>query len=143
MGRRTATLNTRNLRPDANGEPGDHAPLAAVLSCIDAHASELVFDLGPGDAFTVRIAGNIADGTAPRQPGIRLRPGRRKTDPGHGPHPLRRIHAAVDAHCDPRIQELPATSTFWFGTFIRPLIPAQLRRVQILEQGASKSLSSA
>lgn len=36
-------------------------PMAAILSCIDSRAPvELVFDLGLGDIFTVRIAGNVA-----------------------------------------------------------------------------------
>jgi carbonic anhydrase len=36
-------------------------PMAAVLSCIDSRAPvELLFDLGLGDVFSVRIAGNIA-----------------------------------------------------------------------------------
>ncbi len=38
---------------------GQH-PLAVVLSCIDSRtSSELIFDLGVGDIFSVRIAGNI------------------------------------------------------------------------------------
>lgn len=36
-------------------------PMAVVLSCIDSRAPvELVFDLGLGDAFIVRVAGNVA-----------------------------------------------------------------------------------
>lgn len=36
-------------------------PMAVVLSCIDSRTpAELVFDLGLGDIFSVRIAGNIA-----------------------------------------------------------------------------------
>ncbi len=39
---------------------GQH-PLAVVLSCIDSRTpTELIFDLGLGDIFTVRIAGNVA-----------------------------------------------------------------------------------
>ncbi len=35
-------------------------PLAAVLSCIDSRVpAELVFDLGLGDIFSVRVAGNV------------------------------------------------------------------------------------
>lgn len=35
-------------------------PLAAVLSCIDSRVpAELVFDLGVGDIFSVRVAGNV------------------------------------------------------------------------------------
>lgn len=36
------------------------SPLAAVLSCIDSRVpTELVFDLGVGDIFSVRVAGNV------------------------------------------------------------------------------------
>lgn len=36
-------------------------PFVAVLGCADSRVPvELVFDLGPGDAFVVRLAGNIA-----------------------------------------------------------------------------------
>lgn len=39
---------------------GQH-PIAAILGCIDSRApTELIFDLGVGDVFTIRIAGNIA-----------------------------------------------------------------------------------
>lgn len=36
------------------------APFATILGCIDSRVSaELVFDLGVGDVFSIRIAGNI------------------------------------------------------------------------------------
>ncbi len=39
---------------------GQH-PLAVVLSCIDSRTpTEIIFDLGLGDIFSVRIAGNVA-----------------------------------------------------------------------------------
>ena len=39
---------------------GQH-PLAVVLGCIDSRTStELIFDLGLGDIFSIRIAGNVA-----------------------------------------------------------------------------------
>ena len=39
---------------------GQH-PMAAILSCIDSRApAELLFDLGIGDIFNVRLAGNVA-----------------------------------------------------------------------------------
>jgi carbonic anhydrase/SulP family sulfate permease len=44
---------------DATSE-GQH-PMAVVLSCIDSRApAELLFDLGIGDMFSIRIAGNVA-----------------------------------------------------------------------------------
>lgn len=52
---------TRDLarQVDATAE-GQH-PLAAVLSCIDSRTpAELIFDLGMGDIFSVRVAGNVA-----------------------------------------------------------------------------------
>lgn len=43
---------------------GQH-PMAAILSCIDSRApAELLFDLGIGDIFSVRVAGNVARGKA-------------------------------------------------------------------------------
>jgi carbonic anhydrase len=40
----------------------DQHPMAVILSCIDSRTSvELVFDLGLGDVFSVRIAGNIVN----------------------------------------------------------------------------------
>lgn len=59
----------------ANGNPLDHGvllqasnttksqyPMAAVLSCIDSRTSaEIIFDVGLGDLFSIRIAGNIAN----------------------------------------------------------------------------------
>jgi MFS superfamily sulfate permease-like transporter len=40
---------------------GQH-PIAAVLSCIDSRTStELTFDLGLGDIFSIRLAGNVAN----------------------------------------------------------------------------------
>ena len=39
----------------------EQAPLAVILGCIDSrNSSELVFDMGIGDIFSVRIAGNVA-----------------------------------------------------------------------------------
>lgn len=40
---------------------GQH-PLAVVLSCVDSStASELIFDLGVGDIFSIKIAGNLVN----------------------------------------------------------------------------------
>ena len=38
------------------------SPFAVILSCIDSRTSaELIFDLGIGDVFSIRIAGNIVN----------------------------------------------------------------------------------
>lgn len=47
---------TRQIEATSNGQ----FPLAAILSCIDSRSpAELVFDLGIGDIFSIRMAGNI------------------------------------------------------------------------------------
>ncbi len=46
----------RQLRASSKGQH----PLAVVLSCIDSRTpAELIFDLGLGDIFSVRVAGNV------------------------------------------------------------------------------------
>lgn len=52
---------TRDLgRQIVDTSLGQH-PLAVVLSCIDSRTpAELIFDLGVGDIFSVRIAGNVS-----------------------------------------------------------------------------------
>ena len=54
----------RRLRRDVERQIGSTAvgqhPLAVVLSCIDSRTpSEIIFDLGLGDIFSVRVAGNV------------------------------------------------------------------------------------
>ncbi|MFK7739049.1 MAG: bifunctional SulP family inorganic anion transporter/carbonic anhydrase [Planctomycetota bacterium] len=57
--------NNRRLKRDLVRQvdqtaAGEH-PMACVLSCIDSRApAELLFDLGIGDIFSVRVAGNVA-----------------------------------------------------------------------------------
>jgi carbonic anhydrase/SulP family sulfate permease len=56
-GRRLPRDLGREVAATAKGQ----FPLAVVLSCIDSRSpAELVFDLGVGDIFSVRIAGNVA-----------------------------------------------------------------------------------
>lgn len=53
-------LNRDLIRQVGVTAAGQH-PLAVVLGCIDSRAStELIFDLGLGDIFCIRIAGNVA-----------------------------------------------------------------------------------
>lgn len=50
----------RNLLQQANETSDGQHPFAVVLSCIDSRTStELIFDQGLGDIFSIRIAGNI------------------------------------------------------------------------------------
>ncbi len=51
---------TRDLSRQVSATAKRQHPLAVVLSCIDSRIStELIFDLGVGDVFIVRIAGNV------------------------------------------------------------------------------------
>jgi carbonic anhydrase len=55
-GKRLSRDFVRQVDATAQGQ----TPLAVVLSCIDSRVpAELVFDLGLGDVFSVRVAGNI------------------------------------------------------------------------------------
>lgn len=50
----------RNLHRQIKGTSKGQYPLAVALSCIDSRAPvELVFDLGIGDIFSIRMAGNV------------------------------------------------------------------------------------
>jgi carbonic anhydrase len=52
----------RNLMLQVKEIAKNQHPLAAILSCIDSRTtSELIFDLGLGDVFSVRMAGNVAN----------------------------------------------------------------------------------
>jgi len=58
---RTGRRLTRDLGRQVLATTGGQHPLAIVLSCIDSRTpAELVFDLGLGDIFSIRIAGNVA-----------------------------------------------------------------------------------
>jgi len=51
---------SRDLGRQVDATAAGQNPFAAVLSCIDSRVpAELVFDLGVGDIFVVRVAGNV------------------------------------------------------------------------------------
>ena len=57
---RTGRRLTRDLGRQVSATADGQHPLAVVLSCIDSRTpAELIFDLGVGDIFSVRIAGNV------------------------------------------------------------------------------------
>ncbi|MBL9124834.1 MAG: bifunctional SulP family inorganic anion transporter/carbonic anhydrase [Planctomycetaceae bacterium] len=57
---RTGRRLTRDLARQVIATAQGQHPLAVVLSCIDSRApTELIFDLGVGDVFSIRVAGNI------------------------------------------------------------------------------------
>jgi carbonic anhydrase len=52
----------RDLLEQVNRTRDGQWPFACILSCIDSRtSSELIFDLGLGDIFSIRIAGNIVN----------------------------------------------------------------------------------
>lgn len=59
-------VGNKNLNKDAHAQVkatgGGQFPLAAVLGCIDSRVpAEQIFDLGIGDIFNARVAGNFAN----------------------------------------------------------------------------------
>lgn len=57
---RTGRRLSRDLCRQLHATAENQYPLAAVLSCIDSRTpAELIFDLGLGDIFSVRVAGNV------------------------------------------------------------------------------------
>lgn len=52
---------TRDLATQVDATADGQHPMAVILSCIDSRSpAELLFDLGLGDIFSVRLAGNVA-----------------------------------------------------------------------------------
>lgn len=57
---KNGTPLTRDLTRLLNATSTGQFPMAVVLSCIDSRTpAEIIFDLGLGDVFSVRIAGNV------------------------------------------------------------------------------------
>ena len=57
---RTGRLLTRDFNRQVRATAEGQHPLAVALSCIDSRMPvELIFDLGMGDIFSIRIAGNV------------------------------------------------------------------------------------
>ena len=72
---RTGRRLTRDLGRQVNATADGQHPLAVVLSCIDSRTpAELIFDLGVGDIFSVRIAGQHHQPEGAGQRGIRAAP---------------------------------------------------------------------
>ena len=59
---RTGQREDRNFLREQQGSAKGQYPAAVVLSCIDSRApAEVIMDLGIGDIFNARVAGNIAN----------------------------------------------------------------------------------
>jgi carbonic anhydrase len=57
---RSGSQLTRDLGRQLHETAPSQHPMAVILSCIDSRSpAELIFDLGLGDIFSVRIAGNV------------------------------------------------------------------------------------
>ena len=55
----------RDLAKQVDATAAGQHPMAVVLSCIDSRSpAEILFDLGLGDIFSVRLAGNVASAKA-------------------------------------------------------------------------------
>jgi carbonic anhydrase/SulP family sulfate permease len=62
---RTNRRLTRDFGLQAKATAVGQHPLAVILNCIDSRTpAELIFDLGVGDVFSVRLAGNIISNKA-------------------------------------------------------------------------------
>lgn len=58
---RTGQRLSRDLVRAVDATAKGQFPLAAIVSCMDSRSpAELIFDLGLGDIFSIRIAGNVA-----------------------------------------------------------------------------------
>src|SRR5215470_10255507 len=56
------TLISRPIRQQVRETALGQFPFAAILSCQDSRtSSELLFDLNNGDAFSLKVAGNVAN----------------------------------------------------------------------------------
>lgn len=57
---RTGKRLSRDLARQVNATAAGQHPMAVILSCIDSRTpAELIFDMGLGDIFSCRIAGNV------------------------------------------------------------------------------------
>jgi carbonic anhydrase len=58
----SGTSVQKDYKSQVENTSGQQFPMAAVLGCIDSRtSSELIFDSGIGDVFSVRVAGNIVN----------------------------------------------------------------------------------
>lgn len=59
---RTGVRTERDFLREQKASAAGQYPAAVILSCIDSRApAEIILDLGIGDAFNARVAGNIAN----------------------------------------------------------------------------------
>jgi carbonic anhydrase len=59
---RTGTMSCRDYRDQRRSSAAGQFPAAVTLGCVDSRApAEIIFDVGIGDMFSARIAGNVVN----------------------------------------------------------------------------------
>jgi carbonic anhydrase len=59
---RNGTMTPRNYIAQARATAAGQYPAAAILGCVDSRVpSEIIFDVGIGDTFNARVAGNVVN----------------------------------------------------------------------------------
>ncbi len=59
---RTGTTSSRDYRDQRRSTAAGQFPAAVTLGCVDSRApAEIIFDVGIGDMFSARIAGNVVN----------------------------------------------------------------------------------
>jgi carbonic anhydrase len=88
---RKGAKHTHNYIAEQKASAKGQHPAAVILSCIDSRApAEVIMDLGIGDVFNSRVAGNISnDDRHPWQHGVRLQDGWSEGRPSNGTHFVR------------------------------------------------------
>ena len=81
----------QNLLAQQRASAKGQYPAAVILSCIDSRApAEAIMDLGIGDVFNARVAGNIANDDILGSMEFACAAGRRQGGAGDGTHSVRR-----------------------------------------------------
>lgn len=126
----------RDLAAQVDATAEEQHPMAVVLSCIDSRSpAELLFDLGLGDIFSVRLAGNVASPKAlgSMEFACKLAGAKLIVVLGHT------RCGAVKATCDLVARGVDAESTglTHLGSITGPIAEAVAMETQTTERGAS------
>ena len=131
---------------------GQH-PIAVVLSCIDSHSpAEILFDMGLGDIFSVRVAGNVATTEVLGSMEFACAVAGAKLVVVLGHTRCGAVNAAVQAACSPDVDGAPncvhlAPIMESIGRAVRPddcLLPADApadRRSEIADEVAARNVA--
>jgi carbonic anhydrase len=131
---------------------GQH-PIAAVLSCIDSRSpAELLFDLGLGDIFSVRVAGNVATIEVLGSIEFACAVAGAKLVVVLGHTRCGAVNAAVQATCKPEVEVAPdcvhlAPIMEYIGRAVQPAdcsLPANApaeRRYEVADEVAARNVA--